>query len=235
MFVTNSVRSRALVTLLAISAAACSELPTAPSGFSPEAGPLMSSGSGSDGSGSDGNGNSGWGQESGTRTFVVWPGLAVSQRFDDHVLYIPADAVCDPATSGYGSALWDAPCAPLQQPIEVTATWSVRNDRPVISFSPDLRFAPSDDESRWVKLSLKDTKGIDPDKYYAILWYNAELGQWVDESETDPTLKARANQSGNMVTRRLKHFSAYELWSDFGAYNVISGENETLVSPWEAW
>jgi hypothetical protein len=229
MFVTKSVRRSTLITLLAVSAAACSEFSTAPSGFSPEAGPLMSSGS-------DGNsGSSGWGQESGTRTFVVSPGLAVSQRFDDHVLFIPADAVCDPATSGYGTALWDAPCAPIQQPIEVTATWSTRNDRPVISFSPELRFAPSDDPSRWVNLSLKDTKGIDPEKYYAILWYNAEVGQWVDESLSDPTLKAHANQSGNMVTRRLKHFSAYELWSEVGAYNVISGEGETLVSPWEGW
>jgi hypothetical protein len=208
MFVTKSVRRSTLVTLLAVSAAACSELSTAPSGFSPEAGPLMSSG---------------WGQESGTRTFVVSPGLAVSQRFGDHVLFIPADAVCDPATSGYGVAFWDAPCTVLQRPIEVTATWGIRNDRPVISFSPELRFAPSSDESRWVNLSLKDTKGIDPAKYYAILWYNAAAGKWVDESVNDPTLKARANQSGNMVTRRLKHFSDWALWSGLSGYNVTSG------------
>ena len=117
------------------------DVSTAPSGPSAGAGPLMSSGS-------DGSGTSGRGQESGTRTFVVWPGLPMGQRFGDHVLYIPANAVCDPATSGYGAAFWDAPCAPIHQPLEITATWSTINGRAVVSFSPELRFAPSADESR---------------------------------------------------------------------------------------
>src|SRR3712207_3165384 len=152
MSVTKRVRSGTMATFLAVGLAACGESATAPSGLSPEAGALLSSGS-------DGSGTSGRGQESGTRSFVVWPGLPMAQRFGDHVLYIPANSICDPATSGYGAALWDAPCAPLQQPIEITATWSTVNDNPVISFSPDLRFVPSTDESRWVTLSLKDTKG----------------------------------------------------------------------------
>jgi hypothetical protein len=92
-----------------------------------------------------------------------------------------------------------------------------------VSFSPDLRFAPSSDESRWVTLWMKDSKGIDPDLYYAILWHDKELGRWVDESEADASLKARTSQSGNFVSRRLKHFSDYWIFSDFGAYNVISG------------
>jgi hypothetical protein len=218
MSVSKLVRS-GTVTLLAVALAACGEVSTAPSGLSPEAGALLSSGS--DGSGS--SGSSGRGQESGTRSFVVWPGVPMGQRFGDHVLLIPANSICDPATSGYDAALWDAPCAPLQQPIEITATWSSVNGRPVVSFSPDLRFAPSADESRWVTLSLKDGKGIDPALYYTILWFDKQAGRWVDESVTDPTLKAQANQSGNLVTRRLKHFSDYSLWSGFGGYNLTSG------------
>lgn len=233
MFVTQWVRSGTLVTLLALGVTACGDFSTAPNGaaagLSPEAGALLSSGS--DGSGS---GTSGRGQESGSRTFTIWPGLVNGQRFGDHVLFIPADAVCDPATSGYGAALWDTPCTPLQRPIEVTATWSTQDDRPVVSFSPDLRFVPSDDESRWVKLSLKASKGIDPEKYYAILWYDKQLGQWVDESKTDPTLRARTSQSGNLVTRRVKHFSDWTLWVGLSNYNVTSGLGGE-VGLWGGW
>lgn len=219
MLVSNSVRNSALVSLLVLGVAACSEGPMSPVGISPDAAPLMSSGS----DGGDNSGTSGRGQDEGSREFTIWPGLPMYQKFGDHVLSLPANVVCDPATSGYGVAFWDLPCAPLQHPIQVTATWSTRNGKPVISFSPDLRFAPSDDESRWVNLWLKDSKGIDPDLYYTILWYDAAAGQWVDESQTDPSLRARTYQSGNMVARRLKHFSEYELWVGLGSYNVTSG------------
>src|SRR5918999_1832248 len=104
MSATKMVRSGTLLSLVVLSLAACSEVSTAPPGLSPDAGPLLSSGT------------DGRGQESGTRTFVVYPGLPMGQRFGDHVLFIPANAVCDPATSGYGAAQWDAPCAPIQRP-----------------------------------------------------------------------------------------------------------------------
>src|SRR3712207_6986543 len=97
MFVTKLVRSGTLVTLLALGVAACSDVSTAPSGvasgLSPESGALLSSGS--DGSGS---GVSGRGQDFGTRTFVIYPGLPMGQKLGDHVLWVPANAVCDPAT-----------------------------------------------------------------------------------------------------------------------------------------
>ncbi len=212
MFAFHSVvRRSTLVTVLVAGAAACSEVSTAPD-FSPApSGPLMSSGT------------SGRGQESGSRVFTIWPGAAVFEKFGDHTLYIPANVTCDPASSGYGSALFDSPCEAARQPIQVTATWKSINGRPVVSFSPDLRFAPSADESRWVTLWMKDVKGIDPSLYYAILWQDKELGRWVDESEVDASLKARTSQSGNFVSRRLKHFSDYWIYAGFGAYNVTSG------------
>jgi len=66
------------------------------------------------------------------------------------------------------------------------------------------------------------------------LWFDKQAGQWVDESVADPSLQARANQSGNLVTRRLKHFSDYYLWVGLGSYNVTSGMggDEFL---WGAW
>jgi hypothetical protein len=234
MLMPASMRRSTYVALLALGVGACSDGLTSPVGISPDgSAPLMSSGS--DAGDNSGSGISGRGQESGTREFTIWPWLPVYEKFGDHVLSMPANVVCDPATSGYGVAFWDLPCAPLQGPIHVTATWSDGNARPVISFSPDLRFAPSDDESRWVKLSLKDSKGINPDLYYAILWFDAEAGQWVDESKADPTLQARTYQSGNMVARRLKHFSDYSLWSGVGSYNVTSGMGGDMMGIGGGW
>jgi hypothetical protein len=218
---------RSTIVGLALGLAACSESPMSPAGLSPDAAALMSSGSG--------DGNGGRGQDAGSRDFTIWPGYPVYERFGDHYISIPANVVCDPATSGYGAGLWDSSCVLLNHPIQVTATWSSINGRAAISFAPDLRFAPSDDESRWVKLSLKDSKGIDPDMYYAILWHDRQSGQWVDESVADPSLRARANQSGNMVTRRLKHFSDWELWSGFSSYNVTSGMGEEEIVGLGGW
>jgi hypothetical protein len=212
MLTSKLVQKSTVIGLLALGLAACSENPMSPVGLSPDgAAPLLS------------EGTSGRGQVAGSRQFTIWPGQPVNEKFGDHVLNMPANVVCDPATSGYGASLWDLPCVPASQPIVVTATWSTYNDRPAISFSPDLRFVPSSDESRWVNLWLKDSKGIDPDLYYAILWYDKAAGQWVDESKADASLRARTYQSGNLVARRLKHFSDYELWSGLGSYNVTSG------------
>lgn len=209
------VRNAAVVTLFALGLAACSEGPMAPVAISPDAsGPLMS--------------NSGRGQDAGSRVFTIYPGVALNEKLGDHTLTMPANVVCDPATSGYGVDFWDQPCELLDRPIQVTATWTDVNGQPVISFSPDLRFAPSDDATRWVNLALKDNGGIDPALYYTILWHNTQSGQWIDESVTDASLRARTIQSGNLVVRRLKHFSDYSIWSGLGSYNVTSGVGDMI-------
>jgi hypothetical protein len=190
-------------------------------------------GSGSSGSGSSGSGggNSGRGLDAGTRTFTIYPTIPVFEKFGDHVLTMPANVVCDSEKSGYGAAYFDAPCARLRQPIQVTAKWGVFNGRPVISFSPDLRFAPSNQEQDWVKLWLRDSKSIKPELYYTILWYDLKAKKWVDESQADPTVKARV-ESGGLVTRRLKHFSDYALWVGLGSYNVTSGLGGDIWGGW---
>jgi hypothetical protein len=205
------VRNAAVASLLALGLGACSESPMSPVDISPsrDAGAVMSV--------------SGRGQVTGSRVFTIYPGAPVNEKLGEHTLTMPANVVCDPATSGYGVSFWDQSCALIDRPIQVTATWSERNGKPVVSFSPDLRFAPSDDQSRWVNLALKDNKGIDPSLYYTILWLDSQSGEWVDESAADPSLHTRTIQSGNIVVRRLKHFSDYALWVGLGSYNVTSG------------
>jgi hypothetical protein len=225
--VRKPTRSSAVIALVAVALAACSEGPTAPTGPTFDiSGPLLAKGGSGNSNGSNsGSGSSqsgGRGRDTGSRTFTIWPNIPVFEKFGDHVLTMPANVVCDPATSGYGTAYWDLPCYRARQPIHVTATWTTRNGRAFVSFSPDLRFAPSKSEQQWVRLSLRAPKDVDPALNYAILWYDAETKRWVDESQTDPTLKARL-ESGGLVTRRLKHFSDWTLWVGLGSYNVTSG------------
>ena len=226
MFVSKLVRSSTIVAFLALGLAACSDGLTAPQSSGLEPGEaLLAKGSGGGKGSNSGSGHSGRGQEQGTRKFVIYPGSPVFEKFGDHVLTMPANAVCDPEKSGYGTAHFDEPCPRLKDPVEVTAKWAVVAGRPVIRFSPDLRFAPSKQERDWVQLSLRDSKNIKPELYYTILWYDAATKKWVDESQADPTLNART-QVGNLVTRRLKHFSDYALWAGMGSYNVTSGMGE---------
>src|SRR4029077_10260452 len=87
----------------------------------------------------------GWGssaQSQGTdgyvMTFTVDPNVSRSYTFGDHWIYFPAQSICDPATSGYGTTLWDAPCAPLTHSITVTVTWSDKSGYTVANFAPAL-------------------------------------------------------------------------------------------------
>lgn len=219
MLVSKSVRSSATVALLAFGVAACGDSLTAPAGISPEAAePLLAKGS---------SANSG--KKIGSRTFTIRPGKAVSEKFGEHTLAMPADAVCDPATSGYGVAFWDLPCSPIDKEIEVTAHWTEYKGDPVIRFKPDLRFVPaSKDRSRWVVLSVKHTKEIDPNQYYTILWRDPVTNAWIDESVEDASQVAHAKRNLKRVSRRLKHFSDYFLWAGFGSYNVTSGMDEAI-------
>lgn len=226
MLAFKTMRRGAVVTLLAVGLAACSEGPTAPTSSTFDvSGPLMAKGSGNGGTrGNSGNSSSpGRGKDAGVRLFAIWPGLDVHEKFGDHVLKIPAGITCDPATSGYGTAFWELPCSRATRPIWVTATWAVRNGIPVISFSPDLRFFSSEQENEWATLSLYTSAGIHPDHNYAILWYDKEARRWVDESQTDPTLQARVTNNGTLVKRRIKHFSEWALVSGYGNYWVTSG------------
>jgi hypothetical protein len=144
----------------------------------------------------------------GTSTFVVNPNETRSYSFGPHSVYIPARAICDPQTAGYAEELWDSPCNALREPITVTVHWDGSGGHSAVTFEPDLRFAPSSNAMKWVWLTLHDKKQISDQLNYAILWQSPLQG-WVDESATDPTLKAYVSKNENTVYRRLKHFSGY--------------------------
>jgi hypothetical protein len=142
--------------------------------------------------------------------FTVDPAVGGAWTIRDNVIVFPAGSICDPARSSYGAEHWDEPCPPLAAPITIHVAAHIGADGHwVVDFTPALRFLPSDDPSRWVMLYMKDadhdpsSDGVPP-----ILWL-APNGSWVDESLGDPTLVTRVAKSGNIVYRRVEHFSGY--------------------------
>ena len=148
-------------------------------------------------------------------SFVVDPTRTATYSFGANSVYIPANVICDPATSGYGSDVWDSPCELLHTPITITARWKPRGGHGAVEFSPDLRFAPSTDPTRWVWLTLRDKKMISDYRRYTILWYDLPAYRWIDEAKTDPTLKTWTDKHHNTVYRRVKHFSGYMISAGF--------------------
>jgi hypothetical protein len=157
----------------------------------------------------DGRGRDNKTSEYKSQDFVIDPTQPATIKAGDHVVSFPANSICDPASSGYGEDLWDAPCDPLQQPITIHATWSSKLGHAFIDFQPALRFVPTSDPSQYVTLSMKDYWDIDTQYKYPIFWQRPSDGEWVDESLADPSMGSVVDVGGNRVSRRLKHFSGY--------------------------
>ena len=148
--------------------------------------------------------------DSNTTVLTIDPNVSKTYAFGQSWIYFPARSICDPASSGYGIGLWDKPCTPVTQPVQVTVKWTSRGGYAYAVFSPELRFVPADAKSisRWVILSLHSQKKLHDLNAYNIL-YATDNNSWVDEAATDPTLRAWLDPLHNSVYRRVKHFSGY--------------------------
>jgi hypothetical protein len=153
-------------------------------------------------------------------------------------LEIPANAVCALGTSSYGAAFWNAPCTPETSPVQLTVT--VRNassDHPSVDFNPAMRFNPQTNVQLYIyvpNVSQTDAKNW-------VITYcpnsgsgsgslstsnsgsgssSGSSGQCVNEALTDPDLRTFVDYDANVLFRRLKHFSRYQV--DSGG--IIYGE-----------
>ena len=136
-----------------------------------------------------------------------------------HALYFPANTICDPAISTYGPTEWDKPCTTITQPIRIKARLVEQDGRSWVDFSPHLRFAPSDDEDRWVYIFMA-TKASEGKRLVGknappILWSPAIGVPGIDEALVDATLKTKWDKKLGGVYRRIKHFSGYNVWSGY--------------------
>jgi hypothetical protein len=157
-------------------------------------------------------------------TFTIDPNVSRTYAFGQNWIYFPARSICDPTTSGYGPGTWDLPCAPITQPLTVTVQWSSKGGYSYAKFTPELRFVPADARSvfRWVILSLHSNRRLRDLDAYNILYCRGS-DKYVDESLSDPTLRAWLDPLHNSVVRRVKHFSGYMVAAGFAGRDDMGG------------
>jgi hypothetical protein len=139
-------------------------------------------------------------------TFRVNNKAGIEQRLGDHFISIPAGAICNPGTSGYGPTEWKKSCKPMHGTIMITATMMRdNNNRPYVDFQPALRFSPD----KQVMLFLQN--GRAPQATTLFVEYCDNAGRCVDESLEDPSLKPFRVGKTSMIGRKLGHFSGYTI------------------------
>ena len=153
--------------------------------------------------------------------FTVTP-TGGSFRMGKHGIIFPPNAICDPATSGYGPAMWDAPCAVLREPIRIHAELRQLDGREWVDFTPALRFRPSVYPFAWVWIYMRTDAAAQPGDSLNILWSPAIGVPGIDESLQDRTLRTYVSPWSGYAYRRIKHFSGY---------NVTSGRTTTTTEP----
>lgn len=153
-------------------------------------------------------------------TFIMGP----------HAIHFPANSICDPVTSSYGVSEWDAPCTPLTSDIEIHAEVRSQNGFAYVDFSPALRFTPSANGSNYVWLLMKSETAKTADiRAMNIFWTPAFGSEKINEAVNDTSLRTYVWQSGGVVFRRVKHFSAFVIIEGDSAAPVLV--NPSDVSP----
>jgi hypothetical protein len=148
-----------------------------------------------------------------TADFTVGPQGGVF-FIGNHAVVFPKKSICDPARSTYGD--WDAACKTIGKPIRIHAVVRNENGRSWVDFSPELRFAPSADPSRWVWMYMytPDARGAQGDlSRFNILYAQSIGGVTVDDAASDATLRTYVDTRTGVLVRRIKHFSGYTAWA----------------------
>ena len=130
----------------------------------------------------------------------------------NHAVVFPANNICDPAQSSYGTGTWDDECVVLRRPLAIHAVVRTERGRSWVDFSPELRFVPSDNPSRWVWMYMytPQSMGAAGDlSRFTILYASSIGGQTVNDAATDATLRTYVDTRGGVSFRRIKHFSGY--------------------------
>lgn len=134
-----------------------------------------------------------------------------------HGVWFPANSICDPAVSTYGPTEWDKPCSTISAPITIHAEIKEQHGLPYVVFTPDLRFAPATrkggsslDPKKFVNLYMYvGEASASDDGAYEIKWVADDASQPLSEAASDPSLQTRRMFKGQVVYRRVKHFSGY--------------------------
>jgi hypothetical protein len=147
----------------------------------------------------------------------------VTQEIGEHILYVQPGAICD-LSSSYGPTTWDSDCKPLRGSVTITATvFSGPNGQPYVDFQPAMRFSPRKQAYLFLRT---DRANSETQMQRLLINYCNALGNCVDDSLTDASLKPFALDQYGVVGRRVKHFSGYVV-----AYEQCAGctNNDMLL------
>jgi len=124
-------------------------------------------------------------------------------------LTFPAHSLCALGSS-YGPTEWDKPCTPAWSSLTVNVkAWLDAGGHARVDFDKHIRFVPSSLPSQWVVLTFADLQAsLDP--FFNIL-YCPDTGACYNEATLDPTLATVRDPVTGKVTRRIKHFSGYNV------------------------
>lgn len=146
------------------------------------------------------------GVKDGSYAFTVDPRRDQVLTFGANRLELPANSICNLATSGYGVSTWNQSCKPQTLPLTITVVIkNASSDNPRIDFFPAMRFNPQTDVQLYMyvpKVNKQDAKDW-------IMNYCPDKGKCYDESTTDWSLVTSVDRKESMLFRRIKHFSGY--------------------------
>lgn len=132
---------------------------------------------------------------------TIEPGKSYDVMIGTHRLTIPANSICDIATSGYGASAWNSPCTPSTTPVTITAkSHASVGGLPVVEFTPALRFAP--ENSVMLYLYIRHPRQVATN--WQIVYCATDKTSCVREDEA-----TYWNNAEKTVYRRIKHFSGY--------------------------
>jgi len=153
-------------------------------------------------------------------------------------LTFPAGSLCS-AYSSYGASEWDKPCNKAYSPLTINVkAWMDKYGHAYVDFDKHVRFVPSSDPAKWVVITFGDMQAsLDP--FFNILYCpgttsssgSGSTGTCYDESKSDPTLVTMRNPLTGKITRRIKHFSGYNVAAGREAADVLNLVRSFSVSP----
>jgi hypothetical protein len=151
---------------------------------------------------------------------------AVDQRLalGPNRLEIPANGVCELATSGYGAEYWNQSCAPETNPVTLVITVkNASSSNPSIDFQPAMRFNPKTNVALYFyvpKVSKQDAKNWVITYCPTLSHYGRGGSKCVNEAQKDHDLDTYIDYKANVLFRRIKHFSAYQVDASANGYLV---------------
>ena len=130
-------------------------------------------------------------------------------------LVFPAGSLCS-INSSYGPAEWDNPCDRATSPLTINVkAWLNERGHAYVDFDKHVRFVPSLNPAQWVVLTFSDVEAsLNP--FFKILYcptlgLPGDTGSCYDEAKLDPSLLTTRNPLNGKITRRIKHFSGYNV------------------------